>query len=157
MTQRSAAVIRNSTSFPTHKTKVQEIKQWGKMLVKITIFTNRLIRTGPILLKLCWRNSFFDRGTSRLKLASAQVNRGRLQTFKNHEPMGRLISKIVSSKKVHESQRIFTCNPMLDILLRDENCAQVALVNAYMSSSFPELGKPGRVVIWLEDRSLLKC
>ena len=34
--------------------------------------------------------------------------------------MDRLISKIVSSKKVHESKRIFICNPMLDILLRDE-------------------------------------
>ena len=31
-----------------------------------------------LLLKLCWRNSFFDRVTARFKLASAQVNRSRL-------------------------------------------------------------------------------
>ena len=49
-TQRSAAVIKNSTSFPTHnKTKAQEIKKMGKDVGQIKIFTNRLIRAGSIV------------------------------------------------------------------------------------------------------------
>ena len=46
---------------------------------------------------------------------------------------------------------------MVDILLRDENCAEVALINTYSNVSFPELGKPGREVKELKNSSLLKC
>ena len=47
---------------------------------------------------------------------------------------------------------------MVDILPRKENCTGLVLVtvSAYRNSSFPELGKPGREVIKLKDRSLLK-
>ena len=45
---------------------------------------------------------------------------------------------------------------MVDILPRKEKLHMIG-ISAYRNSSFPELGKPGREVIELKDRSLLKC
>ena len=81
------------TSQHTIRLKLKKLKRWGKMLVKSQLSQTIWLGLDLLLLKLCWRNSFFDRGTARFKLASAQVNRSRLWMFKNHEPMGRSISK----------------------------------------------------------------
>ena len=81
------------TSQHTTRLKLKKLKRWGKMLVKSQLSQTIWLGLDLLLHKLCWRNSFFDRGTARFKLASAQVNRSRLWMFKNQEPMGRSISK----------------------------------------------------------------
>ena len=80
--------------------------------------------------------------------------------FKNHEPMGKLINKMVNSNKVYESKWIFHSRPDGRHSSTEEKLHMIHLVlvtvSAYRNSSFPELGKPGREVIKLKDRSLLK-
>ena len=66
------------TSQHTTRLKLKKLKRWGKMLVKSKLSQTVWLGLDLLLLKLCWRNSFFDRGTARFKLASAQVNRSRL-------------------------------------------------------------------------------
>ena len=62
----------------TTRLKLKKLKRWGKMLVKSQFSQTVWLGLDLLLLKLFWRNSFFDRGTARFKLASAQVNRSRL-------------------------------------------------------------------------------
>ena len=75
--------------------------------------------------------------------------------FKNHEPMGRLINKMVNSNKVNESKWIFHSGPDGRHSTTEGKLYMIG-ISAYRNSSFPELGKPGREVIELKDRSLLK-
>ena len=72
--------------------------------------------------------------------------------FKNH----RLVNKIVNSNKVIESKRTFHSRPDGRHSTTEGKLHMIG-ISAYRNSSFPELGKPGREVIELKDRSLLKC
>ena len=69
--------------------------------------------------------------------------------------MGRLINKMVNSNKLNESKWIFHSRPDGRHSTTEGKLHMIG-ISAYRNSSFPELGKPGREVIELKDRSLLK-
>ena len=75
--------------------------------------------------------------------------------FKYHEPMIRLINKIVNSNKLNESKWIFHSRPDGRHSTTEGKLYMIG-ISAYRNSSFSELGKPGREVIESKDRSLLK-